>query len=212
MALRTRRQRTERGSPAVVSFSFDGVVCKELCQESHTDTSRFGHHDGIENVPAIVTREAVAGDFERYFDEGFQEFSPESRHLRFFTAVRELPENVRHRLADVDGVRNAAVLAFDAAVILPDHPEGKPIGVARWMGNDEGPPELSISVIDEYQGIGVGTRLMDALLALARTRGVNRIIADVLRDNTGMRTLVNRYRAVVQRSGDPVVVRYRIDV
>jgi acetyltransferase len=163
-------------------------------------------------VPAIVTREAVPGDFERYFDEGFRELSSESRHLRFFTAVRELPENVRARLADVDGWRNAAIVAFDAAVMLPDHPEGKPIGVARWMGSDDGAPELSITIIDAYQGMGVGTRLMDALLALARKRGVRRIIADVLRENTGMRTLVNRYRAVVQRSGDPLVVRYRIDV
>ena len=108
--------------------------------------------------------------------------------------------------------RNAAVIAFDASVMLPDHPEGKPIGVARWMGSDQGPPELSITVIDAYQGKGVGTRLMDALLALARKRGVRRIIADVLRENTGLRTLVNRYRSVVQRSGDPLVVRYRIDV
>jgi acetyltransferase len=170
------------------------------------------HNCRIDHVPAIVTREAVPGDFERYFDEGFQELSPESRHLRFFTAVRELPENVRARLADVDGWRNAAVVAFDAAVMLPDHPEGQPIGVARWMGDEDGPPELSITVIDSYQGMGVGTRLMDALLALARERGVGRIIADVLRENTGMRTLINRYRSVIQRSGDPLVVRYRIDV
>lgn len=138
--------------------------------------------------------------------------SPESRHLRFFTAVRDLPDSVRQRLADADGYRNAAVVAFDASVMLPDHPEGKAIGVARWMGNDEGPPELSITVVDAYQGMGVGTQLMDALLELARQRGVDRIVADVLRENTGMRTLVNRYRSVVQRSGDPLVVRYRIDV
>ena len=63
-----------------------------------------------------------------------------------------------------------------------------------------------MTVIDEYQGNGVGSRLMDALLALARKRGVTRIIAEVLRENTGMRALVNRYRAVVQRSDDPVVL------
>ena len=54
--------------------------------------------------------------------------------------------------------------------------------------------------------------MLSTLLALARKRGVRRIIADVLRENTGMRTLINRYRAVIQRSGDPLVVRYRIDV
>ena len=166
----------------------------------------------IQHAPLITTREAVPEDFARYFAEAFDELSPESRHLRFFTAVRELPPNVLERLANVDGVTNAAIIAFDAAADLPDHPEGKPIGVARWMGNPGGPPELSVTVIDEYQGLGVGSRLMDALLVLARKRGVRRIIADVLRENTAMRALVNRYRAVVQPSGDPVIVRYRVDV
>lgn len=170
------------------------------------------HHWGIDHVPAIVTREATPADFDRYFEEGFHELSAETRHFRFFTAVRELPEDVKHRLREVDGHSHCAIIAFDAAAHLPDHPEGKAVGVARWMAGTEGPPELSITVIDEYQGMGVGTRLMDALLALARKRGVRRIIADVLRENIGMRNLVNRYHAVVQRSTDPVVVKYRIDV
>jgi acetyltransferase len=154
----------------------------------------------------------VRDDFDRYFDEAFEQLSPASRHLRFFSAVRELPDSVRARFADVDGVRHAAVIAFDAGLAAPDHPEGTPIGVARWMSAEDGPPELSVTVIDAYQGMGVGTKLMDALLELARARGVPRIIADVLRENTAMRTLVNRYRSVVQRSGDPLIVRYRIDV
>ena len=167
----------------------------------------------IDHVPAIVTREATPTDFDRYFDEGFAQLGPESRHYRFFTAVRELPPDLRERLRNVDGQSHAAIIAFDAAVCdMPDHPEGKPVGVARWMGAENGPPELSIAIIDEYQGMGVGTRLMDALLALARRRGVRRIIADVLRENLGMRHLVNRYNHVVQRSGDPIVIRYRIDV
>lgn len=172
---------------------------------------------GINQPPLIVVREAARVDFDRYFDEAFQELSPESRHLRFFTPVRELPAAVKERLSDVDGVVNAAVLAFDAARCQPDHPEGKAIGVARWMASPAGvepagPPELSVTVIDEYQGMGVGKRLMDALLALARQRGLRRIYADVLRENVAMRALINRYRAVVQPSGDPVVVRYRLDV
>ena len=175
------------------------------------------HNEGIDQTPIIVTREAARVDFERYFDEAFDELGPESRHFRFFTSVRQLPDSMRERLSDVDGVVNAAVLAFDAARTLPDHPEGKPIGVARWMSQPAGekptgPPELSVTVIDEYQGMGVGKRLMDALLALARQRGLRRLYADVLRENVAMRALINRYRAVVQPSGDPIVVRYRLDV
>lgn len=167
---------------------------------------------GIDHIPAIVTREGTPDDFDRYFEEGFRNLSAESRHLRFFTAVRELPEDVKTRLRNVDGWNHAAIIAFDAAARDDDHPEGRPVGVARWIGREAGPPELSVTIIDDYQGQGVGTRLMDALLALARKRGVRRIIADMLRENTGMRHLCNRYNATVQPSGDPVVVRYRIDV
>lgn len=170
------------------------------------------HDESIDHVPAIVTREGSPTDFDRYFDEGFRELGPESRHLRFFTAVRELTPELRRRLRDVDGQQHAAVIAFDAALRDAEHPEGKPVGVARWISGPDGPPELSVTVIDDYQGMGVGSRLMDALLALARKRGVTRIIADILRENTGMRGLVNRYHAVIQRSGDPTIVRYRIDV
>lgn len=170
-------------------------------------------HDGrIDHIPAIVTREGTPADFDRYFDEGFRELGPESRHLRFFTAVRELTPDLRRRLRDVDGQQHAAVIAFDAALRDDAHPEGKPVGVARWISGPNGPPELSVTVIDDYQGMGVGSRLMDTLLALARKRGITRIVADILRENTGMRGLVNRYRAVIQRSDDPTVVRYRIDV
>lgn len=172
----------------------------------------FRQYVSIDHTPLIVTREAQPADFDRYFAEAFEQLGPESRHFRFFTAVRELPPNVIERLRDVDGTRNAAIVAFDAATTTDDYPEGRPVGVARWMANTEGPPELSVTVIDEYQGHGVGSRLMDALLVLARKRGIRRILADVLRDNVAMRSLINRYRAVVQPSGDPLVVRYRVDV
>ena len=55
-------------------------------------------------------------------------------------------------------------------------------------------------------------REANEVLVLARKRGVRRIIADVLRENAAMRALINRYRAVVQPSGDPLIVRYRVDV
>ena len=151
-------------------------------------------------------------DFDRYFDEGFAALGSESRMMRFFTPVHDLPESIRQRLRETDGYVNAAVIAFDAAVRDEQHPEGRPVGVARWMGNETGPPELAVTVIDDYHGNGVGSRLMDALMVLARRRGLRRIIADVLRENMAMRSLINRYRAVVQPSGDPLVVRYRVDV
>jgi len=175
-----------------------------------------GQRVQLDHTPVIVTREATHDDFERYFAEVFDEMSPLSRQMRFFSPVRELPPAVRERLSKIDGTINGAIIAFDAADHgdpTPDgHPEGKAVGFARWMSPAEGTPELSVVVIDEYQGMGIGSRLMDALIALGRKRGVRRMIAEVLRENTPMRALINRYRAVIQPSGDPRVVRYRIDI
>ena len=132
--------------------------------------------------------------------------------MRFFTPVHDLPEGVRTRLRDIDGTITGAVIAFDATLVDGDHPEGRPVGVARWMGNPTGPPELAVTVIDEYHGHGIGSRMTDLLIVLARRRGIRRILADVLRENVAMRALCNRYRSVVVPSGDPRVVRYRIEV
>lgn len=173
----------------------------------------MGHHEVIDHTPLIITREATPEDFDRYFDEGFAALGPESRVMRFFTPVHDLPDGVRERLRAIDGTVNGAVIAFDAA--LRDdagHPEGRPVGVARWMGNPGGPPELAVTVIDDYHGHGVGSRMTDLLVVLARKRGIRRIIADVLRENVAMRSLCNRYRSSVIPSGDPRVVRYRIDI
>ena len=64
----------------------------------------MGQTSRIDPVPAIVIREAVPSDFARYFDEGFRELSDHTRHLRFFTAVRELPGVVRtRRLCSIAG-------------------------------------------------------------------------------------------------------------
>lgn len=173
---------------------------------------QLGQDGAIEHTPLIVTREAVPADFDRYFDEGFAALGSESRVMRFFTPVHDLPEGVRQRLREVDGYTNAAIIAFDAATRADDHPEGRPVGVARWMGNESGPPELAVAVVDDYHGCGVGSRMLDALIVLARRRGLRRIIADVLRENLAMRALCNRHRAVVAPSGDARVVRYRIDI
>jgi GNAT superfamily N-acetyltransferase len=155
----------------------------------------------------IVTREATVEDV-RYLDEAFQQLSAESRYYRFFSAMPIMPESVRAHLVDIDGHRHGAVLALDALAEHDEGVEGKPVGVARWVVDASGTPHLSITVIDEYHGTGVGKRLFADLIALARTRGITHLHADVLATNGPMKSLIRHYGGHSIPSDDASVIAY----
>lgn len=121
-------------------------------------------------------------DLERDF---VRSLSPESKHYRFLGAVRELtPKEVR-RFCDVDGRHS---MAFVATV----EQDGRPrmIGVSRYAPNAESSArEFAITVADDWQHRGLGTKLARALIQHAREQGVRKLYSVDLADNARMRTL-----------------------
>ena len=61
------------------------------------------------------------------------------------------------------------------------------VAIARYIANlDHESAEFAIVVADAWQGRGVATRLMKALIACARKKGLQRLVGTVLRANQGM--------------------------
>lgn len=160
------------------------------------------------SVDDIHIREATIEDFDRYFDEGFDELSAGSRLTRFFSVMPQLPESVRRSLRELDGIGHVAVVGFATDHVDDNHPEGKPVGVARWISGGDGPPELAVTVLDEFQGQGIGTVLVRALCDLAVERGFSEIIAFVLVENTPMHRILQRMNARIIPNDDPGVTAY----
>ena len=132
----------------------------------------------------------------------YDRLSPESAYQRFFAVMRRLPPDWARILADVDHDRRAAIVAAG--------PEGELIGVARY-GTEPGADEAEIAVVvqDAWQGRGLGTILLSALLDHAVSRGITRFLAYVLADNHRMLRLVGRQGVVTERSHDQGVVSLR---
>jgi RimJ/RimL family protein N-acetyltransferase len=164
----------------------------------------------VTTVDDIHVREATVDDFDRYFDEGFDQLSPGSRLTRFFSVMPHLPDSVRSSLRNMDGQFHAAVVAFATDHVDDYHPEGKPVGLCRYIAGTTGAPELAVTVLDEYQGLGIGSLLVDELCVLAASRGYAELIAFVLADNTPMHRILQRAGASVEPSDDPGVVAYRL--
>jgi acetyltransferase len=121
----------------------------------------------------------------------FHHFSEDTRRMRFFSPLPDLPDTIvwreAHRLADINPRYAAALIALDAA-------QGYAIGVAR-IAIDIGIPtsaELAIVLRDDYQGEGIGTILFDLLVQVALVRGIKRLRALSLAENAAVHRLIDK--------------------
>ena len=114
---------------------------------------------------------------------GLHQLSPTSRYHRFHAAVSELSTEQLRQLAEVDQVNHLAWIALDPA--LPGEPA---VGVARCIRLPTEPhtAEVAVTVLDAYQGRGLGTLLLGVLSQAAAAHDIRTYRAYVEEDNDAM--------------------------
>lgn len=121
--------------------------------------------------------------------------SPESRYYRFISSMTELPPAMLSRLTLIDYDREMALVAIHRT--RQDGPDGEPVeterivGVSRYITNpDKSSCEFSLVVADDFNGKGLGSRLMLSIMEEARDKGLTEIEGLVLANNHGMLKLM----------------------
>jgi acetyltransferase len=112
--------------------------------------------------------------------------SEESRYFRFMDTVSELSSAALARLTQIDYTREMALLALTEV-------DGREVelGVARYAVNPDGTScEFALVVSDAWQKQGIGHKLMDVLMDVARGRGLRVMEGEVLKTNRPMLKLV----------------------
>jgi RimJ/RimL family protein N-acetyltransferase len=155
----------------------------------------------------IVMRPIEPGD-KAGIAHGFDHLSEESRYRRFMGGVKRLTPPVLRALTEVDHENHEAWVAF-----APDEPGSPGIGVARYVRLRDEPDiaEPAVTVVDEYQGRGLGTTMMDVLARDAVSHGIGRFRAYVLVDNHPIIKILRRLGATM-RVEEPGVLRGDIDL
>jgi RimJ/RimL family protein N-acetyltransferase len=137
---------------------------------------------------------------------GFQELSERSRYQRFMTAINELSESQLRYLTEVDHHDHEALVAFDEA-------DGAGVGVARFVRLPDGvSAEAAVTIIDRWQGVGLGTVLCNMLAGRAREEGIERFTALLLADNEQMHDVLASLGPSKVLSRDAGTVQVEVEI
>ncbi len=128
--------------------------------------------------------------------QGFvQHLSPESRYSRFVSSLRELPPSMLARFTLIDYDREMALVAVrkersanaDGEIAETE----RIVGISQYVTNvDQTSCEFSLVVADDMTGKGLGSRLMESVMDVAREKGLAEIEGIVLAKNPGMLKLM----------------------
>jgi RimJ/RimL family protein N-acetyltransferase len=126
--------------------------------------------------------------------DGFARLSAKSRQLRFLTNKKELSQKELGYLTDVDHHDHEALGAVN-------HLDGRGVGIARYIRDAEDPQaaEIALTIVDDWQGRGLGTELLARLSARARQEGIRRFTALVTVDNSAVLGLLRNTGAGLVR-------------
>jgi len=132
--------------------------------------------------------------------------STETSRFRFFQIIKDLPHEALVRFCNIDYDRE---MAFIAETREGDHKVE--IGVSRLiLESNKKRGEFAVVIADKYQGKGLGIKLVDMLIEVAREKGVEVIYGIIMSENVKMITLCEKLGFSTRRDQDNVVAELRL--
>ncbi len=140
--------------------------------------------------------------------QAFARLSSAARYARFLHHKSQLSDQELHA-----GLRPQPGVAGAIVATVPAEDGFDIVGGAQYQPEGTEAPgscEFALTVVDDWQGLGLGHRLLANVIRRARRDGYTTIMAWVLADNRPMLALARRLKFTVQRDAEDrsvVVVR-----
>ena len=130
----------------------------------------------------------------------YEKLGEQSRYRRFFTVMPELPDATLKAAVEVDHVDHEALVALPLL-------SAEIVGEGRFirLPDQPGTAEVGVTVIDAWQGRGLGSALLARLSERAFEAGIEYFTAEVLAENRAMLALLPSLGQVETESRGPVV-------
>jgi RimJ/RimL family protein N-acetyltransferase len=205
VAVRGAKQGRRRDDREPTSAEGTSQVINTHIQGRGPRPAGAGRRVVLRDGSTVLIRQVRSADAPLLAD-GFRRLSDRSRRMRFLTRKDDLSARELRYFTDVDHHDHEALGAVS-------HADGRGVGVARYIRDADDPQaaEIAVTVVDEWQGRGLGTELLNQLSGRARQAGIRRFTALVSADNAAMAGLLRQARAGLVRR-EPGTVEYEISL
>jgi len=129
-------------------------------------------------------------------------------YLRYFCSISLASRTAHQRLVRICFADPERQIVLLASHTNPSTGEQSILAVGRL---NKLPPkdevEAAVLVSDEYQGRGLGSELLRRLIQVAREQKLDRVVAEMLRDNIVMQSVLKKLGFRLRLLDDPRYVR-----
>jgi acetyltransferase len=133
--------------------------------------------------------------------EMFQNFSEESIRYRFFQIIKDTPHEVRVRYCNIDYDREIAIVAE-----LNENVHRRILGVVRVsLEPDRKSGEIAFIIADPWQGLGLGTKMVDHVIDICKDMKIETIYGIMLPDNRRAISLLKKMGFTIKYVEDGTV-------
>jgi acetyltransferase len=153
-----------------------------------------------------VTLRPIRPEDEPIELEFIRGLSTETSRFRFFQIIKDLPHEALVRFCNIDYDREMAFIAE-----ARDGERKIEIGVSRLiLEPNKKRGEFAVVVADKYQGTGLGIKLVDMLIEVAKEKRVESIFGIVMAENLKMIRLCEKLGFTIRREEENVIAELRI--
>jgi len=158
--------------------------------------------DAVLRDAGSICIRAIRPDDKERLREHFAGLSPQSVYFRFMEIRRALSAHELQQLTELDFKDHVGLVAT-----ITDNGVEHIVGVGRYIrGSNPHRAEIAFAILDEHQGRGIGTLLLEHLNRIAYANGITEFEANVLGDNARMLEVFAHSGLKVRRSFESGVV------
>lgn len=144
------------------------------------ESSNYSAVEKLHNGERIEIRAATPQDRDGLL-AAVNRTGSESLYRRFFAVRRHFSETEESFFLNIDFVSHVALVA-----LAEENGKQSIVAGGRYVVSEPGKAEVAFTVIDKYQGQGLGSALLRHLAVIARQAGLRELVAYVLPDNRAM--------------------------
>lgn len=148
----------------------------------------------------LVQLRPIHKDDGAKYEDIVKYISEKSMYNRFLGAVK-ISDKLIEKFTQLDYAKEMAIIAE-----LIEGKEKRIIGVARFAAYQQQSAEIAITIIDQWQGNGLGKLMTNYILKIAKEMGYRTITARLFETNKAMIKILNQNDFTLRKEDSHVLV------